>query len=793
LSLALLLAALAAATLALAWAPFRRFEPLERWVFATSGALLLLVLVSWVSMRARHYSPWLVGLGLLALASVVWRTGRRGDSALASSSRGARGGELLVVVLVALGALYAIYPTYFLLGGQDPGVYLLLGRWTARTGGLDVNTAWAHEAWAATHGALALTYPGLGIGPDPTRLIPQFVHLFPALLANAWTVGGLDAAVRANAIVAVAALANLFVLCRRLLDGRAALVTVLAVGLNPAFIWGARITLTEMLALWLNLLGLALLSVVFETGSVALGRAAGAVLGLGILNRLDAGLSVLAVFGFALAASVAEPRLRPAARGAASASLLASAVSYLDARINSAPYFGDLIERHGLNILMGVTVGVCLAAWLLAAAPDRLLARLRLSEPAARRATLVLSVLLLAWLAFALLVRPRLQTSSGALAARELGWYLTPVAWPLMGMGVLCALRERVWSRCLPLLTFAACSLFVYTDRTDITHQHIWASRRWLPHVIPLSLVLAALAQRSLFSLRGRARVVGRVVGVLAGGTYFALSLGFAQPFLFRSMLDGLPSAYERLANHVHSNSLKTPLVTANEHLASILTYVYDTPTMLTAANGSGALERRELAGREAVGFGAFELGDVTEYSEPFVGRYLEMSSDHPPHELVDFPLPFTLGRIGGETYEVEVPATHSSLGTLVGERGADGGVHTTGRAGTLQNGPWMSITPGQYEVDWIGRVWQAPRGKPSGMLDVIVGGGQRVLGSAPLRVRPESGDESWLGGLEFSVEEPLSDVEFRMQVGADVGLVLTRVRLRRVAAPYGGEPANGP
>ena len=249
-------------------------------------------------------------------------------------------------------------------------------------------------------------------------------------------------------------------------------------------------------------------------------------------------------------------------------------------------------------------------------------------------------------------------------------------------------------------------------------------------------------------------------------------------------MLADLPGAYERLSAFVKHNGTKTPLVTGNVQLASILTYLYDTPTMLTVNAGSSSLTRHELAGFAAVGFGAFELGDVTDYSDSFLGRHLEITSDHPPRQLVDMPLLFSVGRIGGPTYEVEVPAAHPSLGTLVGRRDEGGNMHTTGRAGTLQNGPWMSITAGQYEVDWLGRVWQAPADKPCGSLDVIVDGGKRVLGSADLRVRPGSGGETWLGGVDFGVEQPLSGVEFRMQVSSDAGLVLTRVRLRRVAVP---------
>jgi hypothetical protein len=780
--------------IALVWAlvrgPFRRLEAVARFVMALSFGLVLWAVVSLVAVRTHRFSPWSVSLGVGVLALVILAlVTHRHRIELETAADGAHGGGVgLSMACVTLGALYALYPTYFLLGGQDPGVYLLFSGWAARTGGLDLDLPWTDAAWQAAHGLLQPDYPGLhspfmrGWSPEPSHLVPQFMHLFPCLLANAWSLGGIEGAVRGNTLVALLALANVFLLVRRFAGFRVALGAVFAVGLNPAFLWGARITLTEVLALLLNMLGLNSLLCARDTGARVWGAAAGAALGLTILNRLDAGISVVPLFGFAVAAALTERRLRESARVALLAYAPIALLGYIDGWRSAHVYFYDLVTRHALNWAIAANlalVGVSLAVVQL---PARWVARID-GERLLFRLAVFVSVLFAVWLAFALSVLPHLANTGNALAARELTWYLTPVVWPLAALGLTLGLRKRAWTEWLPLLAFTGASVVAYTIRTSVVHEHIWASRRWLPHVIPLTLMLAAIGAGWLGS-GSRARPIGRLTAAGAGAAYFVLCLSFARSFLFRSMLAGLPAAYERFARHIRSSGTKTPLVTSNLQLASMLTYLYDVPTMLTNERRKTDFARGKLAGWSGAGFGAFELGDVTEYSETFVGKYLEVVSDRPPRNAVDMPILFSLGPLGGSSYEVEVPASHPSLGTIVGRVGEGGSLVTTGRAGTLQNGPWMTLPPGQYEVDWLGRTWSAPKHGPSGTLDVIFEGGRRTLATRPLRLSPSNTSEAWLGGIEFSIfDAQVSGLEFRLQVEAETGLVLTRVRLRRVTA----------
>ena len=785
---AVLVVALLAAAFALRNGPLRGGIPGERWFFAVSGAVLLLALVSLFALRVGRHSAWLTSGVLLGLAFLAWRLGRRREAIRDPAAATGGGDEYLAALLVCFGALYAFYPNYFVLGGQDPGLYLLLAAHGAKTGGLDVDLPWAHAAWSESAGTLAAGYPGIyslmadGLIEGQNRLSPQFMHLFPALASNAWAAAGLEAALRTNTLLAVLSLWGGFVLVRRFASWPAALVFVLVLGINPAFVWGARIMLTEVMALWLNLFGLLLLDLARRARSSVVAGTAGLVLGAGVLNRFDAGFAMLAVLGFSLLSAHERP-LRSAARVAALGFLAASGLGFLDGKLSVPAYFFHMTVRHSLKEIIAISLSGAAFALVITFTPERWIERLRSRSRLFTIARIAGFCAIALWMLWVIAVRPFLGHSAPALIGRELTWYVTPLAWPLGLLGIGLALRARNLDAWLPTLTLTVGTLVVYTARTDVAHEHIWASRRWLPCVIPLLLLFSTTAAEFLVGkVPRRALRSASAVVLLAGYLYPALD--YARTFLFHSMLAGVPAAYERFARYVHTADVKPPLVTQNVQLASILTFMYDVPTILLKKEGRDARANGDLAGRYGVGFGAFDLGGVLEYDERFSGKYLEITAEHRPRQLTDIRLPFDLGRLGGATFEVEVRAADPLFGTIVGKKTPDGALQSTARAGTLQNGPWIPLQPGQYEIDWLGRVWEPSKGPQSGSLDVITESGGRVLAQAPLRVGPGQGREVWLGGLEFSVERAVDQVEFRLQVEADAALAVTRVRLRRIAIP---------
>jgi len=791
-----LVPAVAVVVAAVGLGPLRATVALERWLLALVAAVLALALISLGLVRLGLYSPWLAagllgasGLGLLAVE--LKRPALPGTAP--AGAGGFRHTRVLLAVLVVLGALYFAFPTYFLLGNQDPGVYLLYAAHIAKTGGLDLDLAWLGPLREAHSEGLALGYPGVysylnsDLGTDATRLSPQFMHLFPALLANVWAGSGLEGAVRMNAVLAVLMLGIGYAFVRRLAGHGAGLALVLALGLNPAFVWAARIPLTEVLAALLNLTGLLLFVLTSgEPKNKSLAVAGGIVLGLGVFNRLDAGLSVTPLFGLAIATFV-DRRLCPSVRAASVAYLAASTLGFLDGFFHAPFYFQTLVRDQHLHELVALSTVTALAAFGLGSLTDGTLARLRLTPRLLSRLAQEALLLLVVGAGFVLFLWPNVDPDPRSQAARELTWYVTPVAWPLALAGFGIALRS-LSVRALPLVVMVAGALFVFTIGPHVVPQHIWASRRWVPHVIPGMAVLSVIAAAALSSYLARFRIPQTVPAAVLVACYFLPALSFLRPFLLKSMLLGLPEAYTALVDRLPAST--KPVVTTNPHVASILTYVYDVPTAMlggktefgfNAPEAQAALGRGDFAGMTAVGMGAFELGNSVSRSASFVGDYLEMTQGRRPRAVIGLPLSFDVGALGGSRSTLEVPARHPRLVSEVGVPQDDGSVLGSGRSGLLLGGPCMPLGAGNHEVDWIGRVFDVGgRRKQQGALDVVSEPGATLVASVPLRVARTGPSETWIAGVDFSLERPLECVDFRMRVESNVVISVTRLRLKR-------------
>lgn len=756
----------------------------ERITLALSGLTLLVALGAWTLMRFGAFTlgrvAAIAAIGTAAALGATVATRRRPRTAPPRESWRVAGAA--AVICAGFGVLYARYPTYFLLGGQDPGPYLAFAARIAKTGGLKLQLPEVAH-FIATHAPgiirpVPAVYGSYTDPPDP-KLQAQFLHLFTAYDATFFAVRGVAGAVRANAWLAVLCLATGFAFVRRLESTRAAFVLVLALGLNPAFLWASRITLTEVLALWLNLSGLLLLLIAWDLEAISAALLGGGALGLGVLNRVDGGLGATALFAVAVAALL-EPSRRRIALAAIVANAGVSALAYWDDTRLSPTYLEQLaLNSNSVTALPIVTLGLDAAALVLTLLPSRLRRALWLNETTLR--LIAYSVLwgVVGWVLYGLFLRPLVDTGDDGRTLRELTWYVSAVAWPLMLGGLAFGLGARRFARWLPFVAFTLATLVIYTARTDVAPVHIWASRRWVPHVIPLMLVSSALAATTLVG-RVRRRATALVLGGAAAALYFVTVLRFDAPFLFRSMLEGLPERYERVAAFASRHRGQWPLITENVHLGSILSYVYDTPTViLNGERGDAAFMHGDFAGGLGVGFNAFDLHHATEDPEVYTGPYLEQAHGHRPRELVQARYSFEIGEIGPRLYDMTVPASHPSLGSQKSLRTSGGGVRSVGKACILLNGPWVTLDAGRYHVAWYGQLEDAPKEGRQAFFDVIHHATKESFAEAPLELPHPTLKEDVLVALDFTLKTRTEGIEFRARASDGVYLTLTKVRLQ--------------
>ncbi len=774
-----------------------RGQGLFRFELATlcaSGVTLVIALAAWTLMRFGVFSllrTFAVGVVVATGTLVASRRALRRLVVVGfAEPTPSRIAMAAAVSCLGFGVLYAWYPTYFLLGGQDPGPYLAFAARIAKTGGLNLGAP-AIEEWARAHGSgLVRWFPAVyGYLTDQHAghaLQAQFLHLFTAFDALFFAFGGVEGAVRANAWLAVLCLATGFALVRRLETSLAGFAFLIVLGFNPAFVWASRITLTEVLALWLNLSGLLLLALAWDRAEQKLGAVAGCVFGLGVLDRLDGGMGSLAVLGFAVAASLGGHNQRRAAVAAAVGHLATSLFAYGDARVFSSIYCQQLAEGSSTAVaLPWLTSGLDVAALALMllwrrVAPYANETRLRMLGYAAVWASL-------GWVALGITLRPLVDHGDDGRVLRHLTWYVGWASWPLIFGGLALAIGAVRFTRWLPLVTLLLGTLFVYTARTEVAPIYMWASRRWVPHVIPLLLAVATLAAAWTFDLllsRRRHRSARVFAAVLVALAWLLAPLDFDRPFLFRSMLAGLPQAYERIAQFARAHRDRWPVITDQVNFGSILTYVYDVPTVVLNDAGQDVLARGGLVDEVIVGVHPFGRRESAGVLAGYEFPYLSITRDERPSELMSWRFPLEAGLVGPLQFTVvEAPASHPAFRHQVGRVAGDGSVVSEGHAGQLLSGPFVTLAPGRYRVEWYGHFLAATRHKHVGTLDVIFKSGRESLGETPLLAK-RTRSESALGAVEFSLEQVLDNIEFRVRIARDVRLALTNVRLERLSGP---------
>ena len=129
---------------------------------------------------------------------------------------------------------------------------------------------------------------------DP-RLRPNFFHLTPAWIAAVTAIAGPPAAVYAVPLIAWLVPVGLFLLARRLISVPAGMAASALLAVNPGHVWAGRLPLSETLAAYLIVSGLAFAVLWLVSNDRAAGGVAGMAIGLAALDRIDALLMVVPV------------------------------------------------------------------------------------------------------------------------------------------------------------------------------------------------------------------------------------------------------------------------------------------------------------------------------------------------------------------------------------------------------------------------------------------------------------------------------------------------------------------
>ncbi len=531
---------------------------------------------AWTSLTLAEFGNYVAIVPMLAFPTAAVLT-------FALLSRGRTGGEsrglalpdLLAVVIACATLMLTVPPDEILVGGQDPGVYVHVASSVARTGSLvmdepDLVALTREERELVTRTNLGYTepFPGMWLYPDG-RLYPQFYHLYPCLMAVAWSIGGIRGALLVNPLLNVAAIVALYALASLLIGRRWALAATLVQALGTAQIRQAKFPTAEMMAQFFLIAGVALLAAAMQEDSPppVLAPLAGASLGMATLTRYDTIVFLVPLVAVLLVGMESARRTRTvlAALGTMTIFVIQS---WLHQRYVT-PFYQPLGGMVGRFLL----VAGALVLLLLAVRRGRLWQQF--STAILRRETAIrttAALVVVAWVLFGWFIRPRLagQGRIGHIFRRLVGepavsrvselfsgvesanmLYLVDLLGAggllaaLAGVTVLIVTRRRLWETAW--LTASVCVLMVITLNVFHDHFLMWVSRRFVPVVLPLASIGIAAAAAFLANAR-RGRSPGLAgAGIVLVAAVLWLNAGATRAMASEREWPGLIAWYERL------------------------------------------------------------------------------------------------------------------------------------------------------------------------------------------------------------------------------------------------------
>ncbi len=516
---------------------------------------------------------------------------------------------MLLTLTLFLGiGIFLFRPGEWVLGGQDPGVYVATGASIARTGSIVLRDPWIAAMPAQARRLLFRFYigqwwqlPGFYITDFATgEVVPQFLHLYPTWLALFHAAGGISLSLAATPLLTLLGLVAFFLLARRIFGEWTALVALVLLALNPAQLWYARQPVSESLTLLLLFGGWHLFDrAMRQPARRDLAVLAGLALGQVALAKIEFLILSLLLYGYFFLRFVVD-RLQPnqkvfllvytllMAHAAGHVTLIAR--PYLQTVLTALEH-SRLLSRssergpflsHSAVLLLSVLILLGIAfLWILRKRIARFLHGRSVHQGVLR---IVLAALWLLLVLFGVVLWPTLSparieidgqwyTNYDRLSFLRLRWYLSPLGLGLAILGVWWWLRHRVDGPSLPFLVTFLAQLAIYAYRTMAYPYHFWTVRRYIPLVFPcLTMGIAVALWR--MRLAPWSQVVRRGSTMLLVGLLVLQAVQADFPLSSRRELAGTLQALAGLAARVPDH---TPLLIEHSGaaLATPLRYLY--------------------------------------------------------------------------------------------------------------------------------------------------------------------------------------------------------------------------
>jgi len=690
-----------------------------------------------------------------------------------------------MIVFLAAMVLYLVFPTKYMLGGRDPGVYLLNGIHISRTGAMQYKTdEYLNDHYEELKDVLFPGYPALftperleGMDGEPGEISPQFMPMFPSALAIGNDLGGIEGLIRVNAIIGVLSLLMLYYLAKRFFSQKAASIMLIMMLFQPAQLWGARITETEILSQLLLFASMYCMMAGWKNRCNWQFALAGFLLGIGCMNRIDT-----YIYGVGLIAGtlycvlwrrdyLRKMILVDGVYGLLGLISLLYGWEFSHIYIVEHWQAGVLSKIVLFNVfgMLGVVVIYCIGKIGGFRVPNVVMWIIK-----SRKNLLVAFGALLLLFLYAYIFRPWGSMDFVKRTMIEFCWY-TSVPMVLLAMyGLYCIFKDKQEEseQYFAFFLIALASVFIYIISPSVASDHIWAGRRWITVNIPFIMLLGAYGiEKCRFVRKSVQRLVQGVLTV--GITGFLVYQ--CKPFLFTCIMEDLDQQYEELVADLRDDVV---YLTTNQQIASYLRYVYNKQVYLMSEEKQENY-REYLAKQEYVDYIGSEsaLGTARYYYEyeleperhTLSGKYLEKTVGRFPRTLYDRRLPASVYHLtyGGRS---EFRLGEDEIQTGNANYNQDGEICADGREGIIFYGPYISLEAGEYafyfEIE--------AKNFDSTRVEVSCDAGDTILSELAIGTSGEI-------ILPFKLTEETDGIETRLWAGMGSDVVCKNLFIRKI------------
>jgi hypothetical protein len=479
----------------------------EALLLAAATVVGLVALVSLASAQLHHHTLPIVAVGsVLLVAAAV--------AVVVVFDRPRLRLDLVGLAPILVGLAYTavmVFPGFeYGSGDRDPGAYVEHAVAISRTHSIDFT-----DDLVAAH-LTGPTWPALWSEPGhPGKILPQFYHLWPALLATAKDTGGFTGLFNTGPLLAVIAVGLAVAVARRLAGIPAAWAVAVLLSTNMLEVWQAKYPTAEIFGQMLFLGAVLGVVLAIQSRWRAASAIGGVLLGLSYLERPDA--IVLILFGWAaLAALLAARRFDQQAAWFAVGLVALLPYGFFQA-YHLAKTYTLAVKVPSLAKVLAAMVGLAVIGAVFAWQRRFVAGLIAWAEPARKRfllGTVFVGVcgalMLLGGLRPILFGKDyffahgRHQRSFDEISLIRLSWFfsLPGLGLMLVGFGYVAWRRWHLdrWLVALP----AAGLLLLYCYHLRNSPYMMWSTRRFVTTVVPGMVLLMGFGAALIFLLLRR-------------------------------------------------------------------------------------------------------------------------------------------------------------------------------------------------------------------------------------------------------------------------------------------------